>query len=293
MLRRMARACVGAGAVALGLACGPDLENQSQLLQVRLLGLRADPPELNVENGLPPPIAFTALVYPDATELTLTLALCGPGDYFSATFACPGADGLDLPGDILDPGSAEVQAFVLSRYGDAGVSALDGGINVGEPGVAQVPIGYLLERNDGGTDPTDRERGIYRLAVRFSGAPNHNPELLDVRLPDGGPLAGASLGLNQELRLTPVIPDGGPGGVETYVGLDGGLQYETLSYSWESTAGEVVDFRSAEPTPQAPDNTAYIRFRTHEIAGPVRIYVVLRDLRGGTAFKFFDATLGP
>ena len=55
----------------------------------------------------------------------------------------------------------------------------------------------------------------------------------------------------------------------------------------------MVDFRSAEPTPQAPDNTAYIRFRTHEIAGPVRIYVVLRDLRGGTAFKFFDATLGP
>jgi len=293
MLRRVASACVVAGAVALGVACGPDLEKQSQLFRVRLLGLRADPPELNVENGIPPPIAFSALVYPDASELTLTLALCAPGDYFAATFACPGADGLDLPGDILDVSSPEVQAFVLSRYGDAGASALDGGINVGEPGVAQVAIGYLLERTDAGTDPADHERGIYRLAVRFSGAPNHNPELLDVRLPDGGPLAGAALGLNQELRLTPVIPDGGPGGIETYLGLDGGLQYETFSYSWEATAGEVVDFRSAEPTPQAPDNTAYIRFRTHGTAGPVRVYVVLRDLRGGTAFKFFDATLGP
>jgi hypothetical protein len=159
--------------------------------------------------------------------------------------------------------------------------------------VAQVAIGYLLERLDAGTDPAERERGIYRLAVRFSGAPNHNPELLDVRLPDGGRLAGAALSLNQELRLTPVIPDGGPGAIETYVGLDGGLQYEQLSYSWEATAGEVLDFRSAEPSPQQPDQTSSIRFRTHDVAGPVRIYVVLRDLRGGTSFRFFDATLGP
>jgi hypothetical protein len=279
--------------VALGLGCGPDLEKQSQLLRVRLLGLRADPPELDVDSGIPPPVAFSALVYPDATEVNLTLALCAPGDFFSATFQCPGGDGLDLPDRILDATRPEVQAFVLSRYGDGGVSTLDGGINVGEPGVAQVPIGYLLERLDAGTDPADQERGIYRLAVRFSGDPNHNPELLTVRLPDGGALAGATLGLNQELHLTPVIPDGGPGGIETYVGLDGGLQYERFTYSWEATAGEVVDFRSAEPTPQTPDETSYIRFRTHDSPGPVRIYVVLRDLRGGTAFRFFDATLGP
>ena len=293
MFRRGLRACLIAGAVALGMACGPDLEKQSQLLRVRLLGLRADPPELNVENGIPPPITFTDLPYPDASQVTFTLALCAPGDYFSAAFQCPGADGLDLPDLVLDPTRPEVQAFVAARYGDGGVSTLDGGINVGEPGVAQVAMGYLLERHDAGTDPADRERGVYRLAVRFSGAPNHNPELLDVRLPDGGPLAGATLGLNQELRLTPVIPDGGPGGIETYPGLDGGLQYETFSYSWEATAGEVVDFRSAEPTPQAPDNTSSTRFRTHQDAGPVRIYIVLRDLRGGTTFKFFDATLGP
>ena len=247
-----------------------------------------------MEAGLPPPVGFTALTFPDAGELDLTLALCAPGDFFSASFQCPGADGLTLPDHVLDATRPEVQAFVAARYGDGGVATLDGGINIGEPGVAQVPIGYLLERHDAGTDPADRERGIYRLAVRFSGAPNHNPELLDVRLADDGrPLAGATLPLNQEIRFVPVIPDGGPGGIETYVGLDGGLQYETLSYSWEATAGEVVDFRSAEPTPQAPDNTAYIRFRTHETPGPVRIYVVLRDLRGGTSFGFFDATLGP
>jgi hypothetical protein len=159
--------------------------------------------------------------------------------------------------------------------------------------VAQIAIGYELARPDAGTDPSNRERGIYRLAVRFSGPPNHNPELLDVTLPDGGPLMGAVLPLNQEIRLYPHIPPGGPGSIETYVGLDGGSQHERFSYSWASTAAEVVDFRSAEPIPEDPNATSDIRFRTHETPTPVRVHVVLRDLRGGVSWKVFDATIGP
>lgn len=292
----MRRAWWAPSAVAVGLlaaaSCAPDLEKQQQLIdRVRLLALRADPPEANlVDGGLPPPITFEPLAYPDG-GLTFRLALCGPGNPFSADLDCPGSNGLDLPDLVLDASRPEVQAFLAAAFGS--VSALDGGINVGEPGVAQVAIGYDLERIDGGSDPSNRERGIYRLAVRFSGEPNHNPELLDVTLPDGGPLEGAVLPLNQEIRLYPHIPDGGPGGIETYPGLDGGIQHERFSYSWEATAGEVVDFRSAEPIPEDPNATSDIRFRTHEIATPVRIYVVLRDLRGGVSWKVFDVTLGP
>ena len=292
MQRGTIAAAVVGGALVLVASCAPDLENQSQLLdRVRLLALRADPPEANLEDGgLPPPISFQALAYPDG-GLTLRLALCGPGNPFSADFDCPGSNGLDLPDLVLDASRPEVQAFLQSAFGGAG--GLDGGINVDEPGVAQIPIGYLLERPDAGPDPSNRERGIYRLAVRFSGAPNHNPELLDVTLADGGTLQGAALPLNQELLFYPHIPDGGPGGIETYVGLDGGVQHERFSYSWQSTAGEVVDFRSAEPIPEDPNATSNIRFRTHETPGPVHIYVVLRDLRGGVSWKVFDATLGP
>jgi len=285
---------LGPGGVALllAVACQPELEKQSQLLdRVRLLALRAEPPEADVrDGGLPAPIAFTPLAYPDA-GLTFELALCGPGNPFAGNFDCPGSNGIDLPDLVLDASRPEIQAFLAAAYGSA--SAIDGGINVDEPGVAQIAIGYELDRPDAGPDPSNRERGIYRLAVRFSGAPNHNPELLDVTLPDGGPLQGAVLPLNQELRLYPHIPDGGPGSIETYVGLDGGIQHERFSYSWESTAGEVVDFRSAEPIPEDPSATSDIRFRTHEIATPVRIYVVLRDLRGGASWKVFDATIGP
>ena len=292
-MRRAPWALAGGGlALLVALACGPTLENQSQLLaRVRLLALRADPPEANLEDGgIPPPITFEPLAYPDG-GLTFRLALCGPGNPFAADYDCPGSNGVDLPDLVLDAARPEVLAFLQSAFGS--VAALDGGINVTEPGVAQIPIGYELARVDAGTDPADRERGIYRLAVRFSGAPNHNPELLDVTLPDGGPLQGAVLPLNQEIRLYPHIPDGGPGGIETYPGLDGGVQHERFSYSWAATAGEVVDFRSAEPIPEDPNATSDIRFRTHETPAPVRFYVVLRDLRGGVSWRVFDATLGP
>ncbi len=291
---RRARVAVGVGALGLVLAasCGPDLEKQSQLFdRVRLLALRADPPEVDLRDaGLPPPVVFSPLSYPDG-GLTFRLALCGPGNPFAADFDCPGTNGVDLPDLVLDASRPELQAFLQAAFGSVG--AIDGGINVGEPGVAQIAIGYELARMDAGTDPSNRERGIYRLAVRFSGAPNHNPELLDVTLPDGGPLQGAVLPLNQEIRLYPHIPDGGPGGIETYVGLDGGIQHERFSYSWESTAGEVVDFRSAEPIPEDPNATSDVRFRTHATPIPVRFYVVLRDLRGGASWKVFDATIGP
>jgi hypothetical protein len=291
MRRELVALGAGAATMLVALGCQPDLEKQQQLVdRVRLLALRADPPEADVrDGGLPPPITFEPLASPDA-GLTFRLAVCGPGNFFSADFDCPGSNGLDLPDRVLDASRPDVQAFFQAAFGS--VSALDGGINVGEPGVAQIAIGYDLSR-DGGSVPSDRERGIYRLAVRFSGAPNHNPELLDVTLADGGTLQGAVLPLNQEIRFYPHIPDGGPGGIETFVGLDGGTQFERFSYSWFTTAGEVVDFRSAEPIPEDPNATSDIRFRTHEAAGPVHIYVVLRDLRGGVSWKVFEATLGP
>src|SRR5262249_49324631 len=157
--------------------CQPDLEKQSQLLdRVRMLALRADPPEADArDGGVPPPILFTPLAYPDA-GLTLELALCGPGNPFAAGHDCPGSHGLDLPAGGPAAPRPDVQAFLTAAYGSP--SAIDGGINVDEPGVAQIPIGYELDRPDAGPDPSNRERGIYRLAVRFSGAPNHNPELL-------------------------------------------------------------------------------------------------------------------
>ena len=169
--------------------------------------------------------------------------------------------------------------------------------------MVQVAIGYLA--TTGGTSAGSTEVGVYRLGVRFSGNPNHNPELLGVTVPDAGSLQDALLPLGQGVRLTPEIPGGGAdslwpsvgvdGGIETYPSLDGGILYENLNYSWYATAQDVNDFRSREPTPVDTAETAYSQFTATQ-SGPVTFYVVLRDGRGGTAWQVFDAgisALGP
>src|SRR4029450_4904732 len=106
----------------------PELEKQSQLLgRVRLLALRADPPEADLRDaGLPPPIAFIPLASPDA-GLAFRLALCGSGNPFAADFDCPGSNGLDLPDLVLDASRPEVQAF--PQAGSGGCGRLAGGGN--------------------------------------------------------------------------------------------------------------------------------------------------------------------
>jgi len=283
-------------ALLLASACGPTVVPQSEIHGTRVLAVRADPPELVLlaDAGLPAPVRFTSLaVTADGGTPAVTFALCLPGNPYDPTFQCPGVDGVTLPDDTLDVGSAEIQALLR---GLPGGELPDSGLPVTEPGVVQIAIGYFA--SNGGTGPGDTERGVYRLGVRFAGNPNHNPELLDVALPDGGPLAGALFPVGVEVQLTPHIPEGGvdpawpavglDAGIETYPSLDGGVLYENFNYSWYASMPEVVDFRSREPTPDDTAETPYTRFRAKD-AGPVTFYVVLRDGRGGTDWKVFQA----
>lgn len=283
----------------LAVGCEPPVVDQSELLTTRVLAIRADPPELVVpqDGGLPPPVVFSVLAYaPGSVPPTVTLALCLTGNPYASGFQCPGPDGITLPEDTLDVANPEILALLGAL--DGGLP--DAGLTSDEPGVVQVAIGYLA--TTGGTAAGSTEVGVYRLGVRFSGNPNHNPQLLGVTVPDGGSLQGALLPLGQGVRLTPQIPDGGAdslwpsvgvdGGIETYPSLDGGILYENLNYSWYATAPDVNDFRSREPTPLDTAETAYSQFTATQ-SGPVTFYVVLRDGRGGTAWQVFDAGIPP
>ena len=296
MLGRLSAPCL---LLLLAAGCEPSVVDQSQLLSTRVLAIRADPPELVVpsDGGLPEPVHFSVLSYaPGGLTPTVTLALCLSGNPYAAGSACPGVDGITLSDDTLDVASPEISALLGAL--DGGLP--DAGLPVLEPGVFQVAIGYLA--TTGGTAPGDTEVGVYRLGVRFSGNPNHNPQLLQVLLPDGGSLQGAVLPLSQNVVLTPEIPTGGPdptwpsvgvdGGIETYPSLDGGTVYENLNYSWYATAPSVTYFRSREPTPVDTAETAYSQFNGSD-AGPVTFYVVLRDGRGGTDWKVYDAGVSP
>ncbi len=295
----MARAALWTLAV-FALGCEPPVVSQTELLTTRVLAIRADPPELVVppDGGLPPPVHFSVLSFAPAGAVpSVTLALCVAGDPYGPDSGCPGPNGIPLPGDTLDVANPEIEALLL---------ALDGGLPTSglpptEPGVFQVAIGYFA--TTGGTAPGDSEVGVYRLGVRFSGRPNHNPQLLAVGVSDGGsPLAGAALPQGQNVTLTPAIPDGGPnpawpsvgidGGVETYLGIDGGTFYETLFFSWYATAPTVNDLFSNEPTPTDMAETPSSQFNGTSV-GPVTFYVVLRDGRGGTDWMVLDAGVVP
>jgi hypothetical protein len=295
MARRLLPHLVLLGCVT---ACEPSVVSQSELLTTRVLAIRADPPELVVpaDGGLPPPVHFTVLAFAPSAAPVVTLALCLSGDPYSADFACPGANGITLPDDTLDVTNPEIAALLLGLGG----GLPDAGLAPEEPGVLQVAIGYFA--TTGGTESGASERGVYRLGVRFSGNPNHNPQLLGVSLPDGGSLEGAPLPLGQDVTLTPHIPGGGPdsawpsvgvdGGIETYPSLDGGILYENLNYSWYASLTAISDFRSREPTPADTAETATTQFNASD-PGPVTFYVVLRDGRGGTDWKILDGTVVP
>jgi hypothetical protein len=277
--------------VCVATACEPGVPAQSELLTTRVLAIRADPPELVVpqDGGLPPPVHFTVLAFaPNGGTPVVTLAVCLSGNPYAAGFACPGADGIPLPDDTLDVANPAFLGALDGGFPDAGLPSE-------EPGVQPIAIGYLATT---GTGPGQSEVGVYRLGVRFYGEPNHNPQLLQVTVPDNSSLQGALLPLGQDVQLTPHVVQGGPdpawpsvgvdGGIETYLSLDGGILYEDLTYSWYATAPDVTYFRSREPTPVDTAETAYSQFNG-SVLGPVTFYVVLRDGRGGTDWQIFDA----
>jgi hypothetical protein len=289
-------------ALLLAAVCGPSVVPQSEIHTTRMLAVRADPPELLLlgdAGTVPPPVHFSSLaVTSDGGTPLVTFALCLSGDPFSPTFQCPGSDGIDLPDDTLDLNSPTFAPLLGALDGGFGCAQLPpNGLPQTEPGVVQVAVGFLATS---GTGPGESERGVYRLGVRCAGRPNHNPELLAVTVPDGGSVEGATFPPEQEIQLTPRIPDSGPdsawpsigidGGIETYSSFDGGVAYENLNYSWYASVPEMIYFRSREPTPPDSSETAYTRFKGHA-AGSVTFYVVLRDGRGGTDWKVFDGAV--
>ena len=252
--------------------CGDNFQQQSEIRQVRVLGVRATPAEWVLSAGStvpPPPVKFDALaVSPDDRSVTFTFAVCRGGNPFSAAFQCPGADGLSLEGGVLAPTSASPLS--------------------GLPQSAAVNIGYLA--TDGTGADGGSERGIYAFSIRqadgnvSSDVPNSNPQLAEiVAQTDGGADAPKSLArstwpLDTELIFTPQLV---PGSIETY-STPSGVRTEQILYSWYSKGddGGVEDLHSSEPLEGIGEKTS--RYKTPKVSADVTIYTVVRDNRGGT-----------
>jgi hypothetical protein len=290
----------------LYLACVPVAGDPAPSPCVALAGLR-DPTGVLAEaaqascrghgdgDGTPPPIVLAGV------------EVCEAGACGSATATIAGVltplppAGLAIPPgygfDALPAGAPErilgVQAEVLAFALDASPDELAAGAGGACP-LGDVAAG--LSRLWG-----TREHVLAAKRVRIRGPeapdpPNRNPVIEGIAA-DGTPLAASAptaLAAGT-LQLRPVLPSDADTLRETYTKLDAAgtpieRGQEDWVYSWFSTAGELEELHTREPT---PDEWTVGAGGARASGGRVLVAAVLRDLRGGTAWTWREVTLAP
>lgn len=354
----MTRSHALAPALLLALAaCTPDFEPASRIEKLRVLAIRAEPPEIDPDGVrtssltslvLRPeldaePVRTTTVVHlacvPAGGETrpsacAMLGALADPAAVLDqlAAAACAGGGGGGL--DLVPPVLAGVEACARGACGPATLAggavlpppavsvgashfaaasgtekilgteatvlafALDATPDeVAAPGAGPCPDGDLAARLAALWRTREHVLSAKRVRVRGPASPdeaaNRNPAV-DGVVAGGVPLAdpGALTTLAPgDVHLAPLRPSGAAGEPETYTKLDAsGLVVEAGAreewvYSWFSTAGALDELhtRGAETnrwTGLAPGARA-------------RVAIVLRDLRGGTAWAVREVAVAP
>jgi hypothetical protein len=250
--------------------CPSNLEEQSRVSKLRVLAVRAEPPELVLAADASfPATTLTALaVEPGDAAVTVQFALCREITLApSPLLPCPGDEGIDLPDagplsarlDLQDP---LIVAFASSAQLDGG--SFDSGGGIGQALDEGVPllIGFTA-RADGG-----RLDGFSTLTLRSDarGPPGANPPPFDLMVGDGGPITA-----KQVVRLQPMTPPKD----------DLTARY---GFSFFSTAGDISSLRSTDTTATGQSAETWVEWTAPDAPQPVTFWVVLRDGRGGVAW---------
>src|SRR5437868_14883922 len=257
--------------------CPSNLEEQSHVSKLRALAVRADPPELVFEPDAGAPAAtLTALaVEPGDASVTVQFALCKEiTGTPSPTLPCPGDAGIELPstGPVsarLDLAEPSIVAFASAAQLDAGL--FDGGAGIEETLGEGVPllIGFTART------ASERLDGFSILILRSDarGPADENPELNDFLIADGGLIVTREV---VRLQPVPVGPDDPP-----------------KVFSFFATAGSVSSLRSTNRTVTGQPAPIWVEWTAPDPtpAAPVRLWVVVRDEQGGTAWAERSAHL--
>jgi len=354
----MNRPLLALAALALA-ACSPDFAPASRVEKLRLLAVRADPPEIAPAPASGSPVApdraaLTALVLrgdrSDRPATVLYLA-CLPQPADANPSPCASLEALRDPAALAAAASqaacgAPTPVVLLGAEacsaGSCGPArATEGGAPVELPApVLALPAGWSLEglppgaperalgllapvlafAVDAGPDEllsagagacplarlgsglarlwAEREHVLASKGVRLRGpeapdAPNRNPAVDGISAGVTG-LATAPPTAVQAGRwpLRPVLPPGADSlhDLETTLDAAGaplGRAPEEWVYSWFSTTGELEELHTREPAADdwslAPGDVA--------AGGTAAVAVVVRDLRGGTAWALREVAL--
>ena len=277
LLRHLLRAF--ALCAALALSCAEDFEKQSFISKLRVLAVQFEPAELIADpNAEPPKTRMTALaVDPAGNPVGLRWALCTVQDPVpSPSIDCPGTQGFDLPVDNDGAGTLDFGKEPFRTVYNQ-VLAGQGGIPADQV-KAQLAIGVPLIIGFSARAGTQQFLGLTTVTIRSpDGARplNHNPAIATLM---AGSAPVANDGSTQvppggTTQLTPIPADG------SHEPTDAGP--EKLNYSFYATGGEVKTLRSTDTTATGQAADPSIEYVAPIAAGPVQLYVVVRDGRGG------------
>lgn len=272
----------------LAAGCDAGFEKQSIVLDLRVLAIRSEPAEVVVDFD---PAAPTIPDLPPVRLLTLVGDPLGPRPLGYSMTACP--ETIDrrcdptLPRLLFAEGTAQGD-FEATLQVD--VPLLRAALENDEfLGLGGVPVQIELRLRPSGAPVAET---VYAAKVVFFSprvpagrTANANPTM--TLLADGMPFSAdvpLRVAPRAEVRLLPVEPAGVREAYQLPT-LDGGERSftENLRYSWLATAGELSD----EETGGAVDLFGNVplletRWKAPEKEGPVTLWVVQRDERGGT-----------
>ena len=276
-----------AALLALLGACTPSFQSQSQVVDLRVLAIRAEPAEAHVDlqaNSVEPVVVRALVADPLPREaLVVHGRVCFPTD----SGRCDGSPDID-PRAVPSKAMEQQPLFALAVPADVIAAALQDDRLKGFGGVR---VQFALDAADG--DPNGVVRASKLLVYSTSPTPNGNPEITALQITqDGAALATAhpgetvSLPAGAEVGLRPVLGERSAG-IEEYDTLD--LSGKTIHlreaprYSFFATPPLDLDRDDAdEPLPGASQPTNGIARLTVNGAG--MLWVVVRDGRGGTGW---------
>lgn len=299
----MVRRAALIGLAALAAACDAGFETPSIVVDLRVIGMKAEPPEVVFDFDPDQPMP------PMLEDVDVTALLVNPGDGRQLEWemvACPPTqsarcDDPEEPYKTLTPVTtagaepftgtlvmdpllleAAVRADDLAGFGGIAVQVELWAKPVGAAESAAIYASKLV---------------LYAPRVPAERVANTNPYLAELQA-DGVTFptdACLPVAAGQELELLPVEPAGVR---ETYVlpTFDGGTRTitENLTYSWFATDGDFTAERTGGPIDlfgNVPPLDTTWRAPDVDAATTVRLWVVVRDERLGMSWHVWDPTL--
>lgn len=298
MRRRTRRLFAAVAAVAFA-GCGDELDRRSLLDAYRVIGIRADAPEVGPDDTV------TLHVYDfdpashdpgaDAPRPHYIWAICPFSLGSIAAYDCVDpaleifvrTEGPKLTLDLARPpgGGPSLRALyaLVQAYIEEEVRAKGGDTAVYETAFdleRGIPLYVKLYAGREGAGHVDAVKTV--LVRESDQPPNRNPEIRALRVGGLEGVVAAPAGDEVVLEV-----DVAPSSAERYVDPDTGEETtEELLYSWFTTGGELDPERGVGEMRQA-------RLRLPDEPGPLRIYVAVRDGRGGLAVASHDFEVTP